>query len=198
MQAEFWNERFGRTEFVYGKAANAFLHQVLPTIKGKTLLLPGEGEGRNAVWAVTQQWQVTAFDQSTAGRAKCQQLADEFNVSVDYIISSAEDFKSEIKYDVVGLFYLHLPSNLRRTFHNTIWENLVSGGHLILEGFNPNQLNYTSGGPKDATMLFDLETLKHDFPLAVFSIAEQIETILDEGPFHQGKAAVTRILAIKP
>ena len=197
MQAEFWNERFGRTEFVYGKAANAFLQQVLPTIKGKTLLLPGEVEGRNAVWAATQQWKVTAFDQSTAGKQKCQQLADEFKVAVEYLISGAEDFKSEINFDAVGLFYLHLPESIRRAFHNKIWEYVAPGGHLILEGFNPKQLNNTSGGPKDASMLFDLETLKLDFPKATFSIAEEIETILDEGPFHQGKAAVTRILAIK-
>ena len=197
MQPEFWNERFASTDYVYGKEPNAFLKEVLPTITGKTILFPGEGEGRNAVWAARQNWQVTAFDQSTEGQRKCQTLANEFNVSVDYQIHNVMDFASNIKYDVIGLFYLHLPANIRRQFHQKIWDCIAPGGHLILEGFNPNQLKYASGGPKDPTMLFSIDELKNDFPEAIFTKAEEIETTLDEGPFHQGKSALTRIIAQK-
>jgi 2-polyprenyl-3-methyl-5-hydroxy-6-metoxy-1,4-benzoquinol methylase len=197
MQPDFWNEKFAGTEYVYGKAPNAFLQETLPTIKGKTFLFPGEGEGRNAVWAARQNWEVTAFDQSTAGQQKCQQLANEFNVNVDYQINNVLDFSSTIEYDAVGLFYLHLPVDIRRSFHNKIWDLVSIGGYLILEGFNPNQLQYTSGGPKDISMLFSIEELKIDFPLATFIIAEEIESDLNEGPFHQGTAALTRIFAQK-
>ena len=55
MYASFWNERYVSKEYVYGKEPNTFfkdfIHQKL-RIPGK-LLLPAEGEGRNAVFAAT-------------------------------------------------------------------------------------------------------------------------------------------------
>lgn len=197
MEPDFWNARFAAADYVYGKYPNAFLKEILPTISGNTILFPGEGEGRNAVWAASQNWRVTAFDQSTEGQRKCAQLANEFGVTVDYQISNVTEFTSPVLYDAIGLFFLHLPLDIRRSFHNKIWNFLALGGHLILEGFNPNQLQYTSGGPKDETMLFNIEELKKDFPLATFLVAEEIESELNEGPFHQGKAALTRIIAQK-
>jgi hypothetical protein len=39
-------------------------------IPAGTILFPAEGEGRNAIYAATQGWNVNAFDQSIEGKRK--------------------------------------------------------------------------------------------------------------------------------
>jgi hypothetical protein len=58
-------------------------------------------------------------------------------------------------------------------------------------------LKYTSGGPKDIKMLFSEEEIKEEFPNVQFSILETIETELNEGKYHIGRANVVRFIAKK-
>ena len=110
MDASFWNERYVSKEYVYGKEPNTFfkdfIHQKL-RIPGK-LLLPAEGEGRNAVFAALNGYKVTAFDFSTDAKKKAQLLASEKNVSIEYLTSdiSSFDFTPET-FDVVGFLTPH-------------------------------------------------------------------------------------------
>ena len=71
LKSNFWDERYSSKEYVYGVEPNQFFKQVLDKIPipGK-LLLPGEGEGRNAVYAAKMGWHVDAFDQSSEGKLK--------------------------------------------------------------------------------------------------------------------------------
>lgn len=46
---EFWNDRYGQLEFAYGIEPNVFFKQELDELKEGTILLPAEGEGRNAI-----------------------------------------------------------------------------------------------------------------------------------------------------
>ena len=48
---EFWDQRFDIKEFVYGRHPNAFFKDFIDHHKAGSLLLPAEGEGRNAVYA---------------------------------------------------------------------------------------------------------------------------------------------------
>ena len=56
---DFWNERYSSREYVYGERPNSFFKEQIEkvSIPGK-LLLPGEGEGRNAVYAARLGWQI--------------------------------------------------------------------------------------------------------------------------------------------
>ena len=64
----FWDQRYSEPGFAYGKDTNGFFRQVLDEMQPGKLLLPGEGEGRNAVYAASRHWEVTAFDQSRVAR----------------------------------------------------------------------------------------------------------------------------------
>lgn len=46
---DFWNERYSREEFIYGKQPNEFFKEQLDKLKTGSILLPAEGEGRNAL-----------------------------------------------------------------------------------------------------------------------------------------------------
>ncbi|HRP00579.1 MAG TPA: hypothetical protein PLN54_14190, partial [Flavobacteriales bacterium] len=61
---EFWDERYGAEEYAYGTAPNAWFAEQLKGLMPGSLLLPAEGEGRNAVPAARLGWKVTAFDLS--------------------------------------------------------------------------------------------------------------------------------------
>ena len=197
--SQFWDERYRSEVYVYGKEPNAFFSTHLERTVPGQLLLPGEGEGRNAVYAAMKGWAVDAFDQSSAGQSKALALASELHVKINYRVCQMEDFSFlENHYDAVGLMYFHTDPVAREHLHRKVFETLKPGGILILEAFHKEQLNNNTGGPKSLDMLFDEETLSSDFALFETLFLEKQETVLNEGPFHQGAASVIRFLGKKP
>jgi 2-polyprenyl-3-methyl-5-hydroxy-6-metoxy-1,4-benzoquinol methylase len=196
---DFWNERYSSKEYVYGENPNHFLKEQLEkiTVPGK-LLLPGEGEGRNAVYAAKLGWEVDGYDQSTAGKFKAIKLADKNNVKINYQIADLLEFtSSKDKYDVIAIIYVHLNTKLRKSFNEKIIEALKPGGKIILELFSKEQLGKSSGGPQDLEMLYSLDEIKKDFS-SLKSIILKEETInIEEGEKHSGEANVVRFVGEK-
>jgi hypothetical protein len=67
---------------------------------------------------------------------------------------------------------------------------LVPNGLLVLQAFTPRQLAFTSGGPRQAGMLYDAGMMRGDFQGLTWEELREEEVELDEGPLHRGKAAV--------
>ncbi|TGL65579.1 class I SAM-dependent methyltransferase [Leptospira jelokensis] len=195
---DFWNERYASEEYVYGKDPNAFLHSRLPNLKKGRILFPCEGEGRNAVFAAGLGWDVFAFDQSESGRQKALQLAKEKNVNIHYEISDVLGYPyAPEQMDMVALIFCHFHKSIRTTVHRNCVRTLKPGGLLLLEAFSPDQLQYSSGGPKDPDMLCHLKDLRMDFAEMNVEYEEALEVELNESPFHKGKAAIVRLVLRK-
>lgn len=197
----FWDERY-QQEGVYGKKPNPFwvrqLDKLSPEEPNHHLLLPCEGEGRNAVWAARKGWTVDAFDGSAVATKTCKRWAKEADVQVKAHHADAFEFQGEVSgYSVIGLFYAHMPANLRSRFHRRVSKWLRPGGRLILEGFEPRQLDLNSGGPNDEAMLFTPEILASDFDGLEVILNETASVTLDEGPYHQGPAQIIQFIAQK-
>ncbi|MCU0373551.1 MAG: SAM-dependent methyltransferase, partial [Ignavibacteria bacterium] len=92
MQKNFWNERYASPDFAYGTEPNDFFKREISKLVPGKLLLPGEGEGRNAVFAAIKGWDVTAVDFSEQAKIKALKLADENNVKINYLVSPLEDY----------------------------------------------------------------------------------------------------------
>lgn len=194
-----WDDRYSSETYVYGKEPNVFFSESLIGEKPGSLLLPGEGEGRNAVHAARLGWQVHAFDQSRIGQGKAMALASEFGVGINYTVSPLKDFDfPRDRYDLVALLFFHAGSSSRQYLHRQVMQALKPGGRLILEAFHKDQINNNTGGPKSLEMLFDEKTLETDFTSMESVMLEKREIILDEGPFHQGLADIIRYIGIKP
>lgn len=192
---EFWDQRYGEAVYVYGKEPNAFLKEKIGPLRPGQALFPAEGEGRNAVYAATLGWQVTAFDYSEAGRRKAEALAREKGTRIDYRVAGIENFPfPESAFDLVGLFFVHQPSASRRLLHQQAAQSLKPGGMVILEAFSKQQLGLSSGGPKQADLLFSAEELEEDFSSLHLHLLEETETVLSEGPYHSGPARVVRLV----
>lgn len=192
---QFWDERYGQTEYVYGTHPNDFFKEKLDAMPtpGKLLLL-AEGEGRNAVYAAERGWQVTAVDFSEEGKKKALALAEARGVELDYHVGDVRDFDFE-KYgpwDVIGLIYSHFPAAVRAEVFPKCLSSLNPSGRILLELFTPAQLGHSSGGPKDVDLLYSEAQARTDFAQAKTLYAEELEIELNESKFHRGPAAVVR------
>lgn len=194
-----WEERFGREEFIYGEAPNEYFKRELDKLKAGKILLPLEGEGRNAVYAAKKGWQVHAFDYAENGKIKTEQLANREGVSIDqYWVTDAESFSPEAEaYDAIALIYSHVPPEIRADFHQKMIKALKPGGKVIFEGFSKEQLDYDSGGPPREDYLFSLDEVKKDFSELTFEYLEKEVVYLQEGRFHLGEGSVIRMTGVK-
>ena len=182
---------------MYGTEPNRFFKQFIDTHKPGTLLLPAEGEGRNALYAAAKGWQVDAFDFSEVAKAKALRAAHRQKLTINYRTQDIETFKASGPYSAVGLIYVHLPENVRKAFHEEIYQSLQPGGFLVLESFAKEQISLDSGGPKDPALLYDAPSICSDFPFLHLLSCGQKEVELNEGLFHQGKAAVLQMIGQK-
>jgi SAM-dependent methyltransferase len=197
MQA-FWDSRYQAPDYAYGETPNAFFAQELAKLQPGRLLLPAEGEGRNAVYAAKLGWEATAFDYSAEGRQKALRLAEKAGVALRYQLLDVADYVPEPEsFEAIGLCFTHFPPALRDPFFAKMVEALAPGGVLILEGFHTQQLGYHSGGPKDASMLFSVPRLAASFAALDIQLLHDTLVHLDEGPFHQGPAHVVQLIAHK-
>jgi SAM-dependent methyltransferase len=195
--ADFWNKNYSEEEFIYGTQPNIFFKEQLDKLKPRNILLPAEGEGRNAVYAASKGWSVTAFDISQSGQEKALRLAKEKKVSINYEVTGVMNFISNQQFDVLGLSYAHFPIEIRKQAHQHLLKLLKPGGIVIFEAFAKSQLGNKSGGPKNEEMLFSMEEIKEEFKLLKFEILKEETIHLSEGNRHKGEAEVIRFLGVK-
>ena len=196
---DFWNERYAEKEFAYGIHPNQFLaDSILKLPKHGKILFPAEGEGRNAVFAAKNGFEVAAFDLSIEGKKKADELAKDNNVQIDYRVGVLENLNFEPNsFDGVVFIYAHFPNAIRKALHQQILRLVKPNGIIIFEAFSKEQLDYPSGGPKDVAMLFSEEEVKEEFENVDFDFIKTEIIELNEGAFHQGKGSVVRFIGKK-
>ena len=191
----FWEQRYEDPEYTYGVKPNRFFQQQLDAVeKPGRLLLLAEGEGRNAVYAATQGWHVMAVDFSENARKKALALARQEGVKMEYLLADIQQFdiSAHGKWDMIGLIYAHFPPDWRATMHQKCADVLAPGGSLILEAFNPKQLNRQSGGPKNRDWLYAQSMLLQDFEALEPIACTEATVFLQEGSGHDGLGEVVR------
>lgn len=194
---EFWNERYAASEYIYGITPNLFLQEQLEKLQPGSILLPADGEGRNAVYAAKNGWKVTAFDISEEGMKKATKLASKNEVAVDFQVQNAVEFESAEKFDVIAFSYAHFPAEIRKNANQHLLKFLKPGGTVIFEAFAKSQLGRTSGGPKKEAMLYSIPEVKSEFPGLQFNLLREELVELSEGKHHQGEGCVIRFVGVK-
>jgi hypothetical protein len=195
-KSNFWDERYSAEEYIYGTEPNQFFKEQLQKINpaGK-LLLPGEGEGRNAVFAAKLRWTVDAVDQSSVAKMKALQLAKLNEVKINYLnVDLGKFIPQKNFYDCAAIIFVHLPSEIRFGFYRKIIESIKPEGKIILELFSKNQLGKDSGGPQDINMLSSIEEIKNNFMDLNTIILKEENIFIEEGAKHSGEASVIRFV----
>lgn len=187
----FWDSRYSGDDFYYGKNPNVFFADFLSSLKSKgNLLLPAEGEGRNAVYAASLGWNVTAFDQSNVARKKALNFARQESVNIEYNHTDIADYKAgNAQFDLIALVFVHLPETLRQSFHSELIKALKPGGLLFMAAFAKEQINNHSGGPRDVDLLYSMEIIRLDFSGLMQKKLCHHQVVINEGR-HHGEAEV--------
>ena len=198
---QFWNERFNKEEFIFGKEPNEYLvEKVKQYLKpAARVLCIADGEGRNGVWLAKQGMQVVGFDASDIALAKAKQFAKDNQVEVEYSFSDTDSYSWPANtYDAVVAIFIQFadPAMRARIFEQT-YKTLKPGGLFILQGYTPKQLEYKTGGPSLIEHLYT-EGLITDL-VKDFKILELVsyEKELSEGPRHTGMSALLGLVARK-
>jgi hypothetical protein len=105
----------------------------------------------------------------------------------------------EAAFDVVVEIFTQFSSPVERALK---WAGmrraLKPGGLLIIQGYMPKQLEYGTGGPKQAENLYTRSMLEDDFRVyRDLNIVEE-EREIYEGTSHSGMCAVINFTARKP
>ena len=198
-KSNFWDERYSPEEYVYGTEPNQFFKEQIQKINptGK-LLLPGEGEGRNAVFAAKLRWTVDAFDQSSVAKMKALKLAELNKVKINYSnVDLGKFIPQKNSYDCAAIIFVHLSTEIRSGFYRKIIESMKPKGKIILELFSKNQLGKDSGGPQDINMLSSIEEIKNNFMDLNTLILKEENIFIEEGAKHSGEASVIRFVGEK-
>lgn len=200
---DFWNERYRQDAYAYGEAPNRYFSQVLESIDPGCILLPAEGEGRNAVFAAKHGWKVDAFDSSIEGQRKALELARKHDVQLKYALGTPDTVKYQPhSFDALALIYAHFDGKLKSGYHRVLESYVKVGGLVLIEGFAKRHLVYSAtnpkaGGPKNESMLYSKEEIARDFPNYKVIELEEVDIELNEGLYHQGMSAVVRFAGVK-
>ncbi|QWD84511.1 class I SAM-dependent methyltransferase [Polynucleobacter asymbioticus] len=198
---QFWNERFNKEEFIFGKEPNEYLvGQASQYLNPQSsVLCIADGEGRNGVWLAKQGMSVTGFDVSDIALAKAQQFAADSKVSIQYSLCDTDGFDWQPNtYDaIVGIFIQFADPEMRSRIFQQVHQSLKPGGLFILQGYTPKQLEYKTGGPSLIEHLYTEEMIRdlsRDFEILDLQCYEKE---LSEGARHAGMSALLGMVAKK-
>lgn len=199
MMQDFWNKRYAEPGYAYGIDANEFLIAEAGRLQpGTRVLVVGDGEGRNGVWLAQQGFNVTSVDYSSAGVKRARQLAEQRGVTLSIHCADLNEWQWPTEhFDAVVSIFVHFPSSHRSAIHARMLAALKPGGILIMEAFNKDQINYSSGGPPNEDALFSAAILSEDFSEARIELCQEQIVQLNEGKYHVGEAAVVRLIAVR-
>ena len=196
-----WNERYAEPGYLFGTAPAAFLVAHADLLEpGQSALVVADGEGRNSVFLAERGLHVTAFDNSTVGVEKAQQLAAEREVHVDFNVADILEWDwSGRSYDlVVAIFIQFLPPSQRADVFDGLRVATAPGGRLLLHGYRPEQVEYGTGGPPHPENMYTEELLRESFnDLSIERLAGYDATI-EEGSGHVGRSALIDLVAHRP
>ncbi len=195
---KMWDERYSQNDLIYGKEPNQYFEEIIDKIEQGKLFMPGDGEGRNSIYAAKNNWEVTSVDYSSVAVEKAKHYAQHDNVNVEIINADLSDYKyPKNHFDATGIIFLHLQSPQKEIIHANIAKSIRPGGAVILEVFSNNQLQHNSGGPRNKNALYTIEEIEEYYK--DFEVKELTEkTIeLNESKSHSGPATVIRLYGIK-
>ncbi|QWE15763.1 class I SAM-dependent methyltransferase [Polynucleobacter sp. AP-Nino-20-G2] len=198
---QFWNERFDKEEFIFGREPNEYLvEQATQFLKtGNSVLCVADGEGRNGVWLAKQGMQVTGFDVSEIALAKAKSFADEHQVAIEYTLCDTDGFDwHENSYDaVIAIFIQFADAAMRARIFESVRKSLKPGGILIVQGYTPKQLEYKTGGPSLIEHLYTEEMIRDLVNGFEILDLRSYEKELSEGARHAGMSALLGLTAKK-
>ena len=198
-ELERWEGRYRPPDYLFGKEPNAFLksqaHRLRP---GQTALSVADGEGRNGVWLAEQGLDVLTVDFSETALAKAQALARERGVRIATEVADLNSWRwPKAAFDVIAAIFIHFAGAERDAFFANLKAALKPGGLLLMESYRPAQLNYRTGGPPDAELMYTRDLLQKAFSDFSELDIREYDNVISEGTAHVGMSALIDLVGKK-
>lgn len=157
MDSAMWDARYEASDLVWSAEPNLFLPPLVEGMEPGRALDLACGEGRNALWLASQDWKVTGVDFSPVAIRKARELSGE--TKVDWVVGDATTYGTDRVFDLVLVFYLHLPADgIVRAFERAI-ASLAPGGALVCVGHAVRNVTDGYGGPPYPEILWSQELI---------------------------------------
>ena len=159
MNKEQWNKKLNTPNYVYGTEPILFLKENIQRLRKGKALDVAMGEGRNAVFLASHEFQVSGFDTSQAAVEKALKLAQSTGVQLETKATDLDFYLFGImKWDTIILSYF---KPVPRYFFE-IKRSLVQGGTLLLENYTTDLFHVEKEPEVDPEDCFKPnEVLKH-------------------------------------
>ncbi|MDI6748122.1 MAG: methyltransferase domain-containing protein [Rhodocyclaceae bacterium] len=201
-QAALWSERYAEAgaDYYFGTTPNKFLvAQAQRLLPGWTALAVADGEGRNSVFLAETGLQVTAVEISPVGLHKAQRLAASRHVAVNFVLADVLQWQAPTPFDVVvAIFVQFVGPAERAVLFDRMRSAVKPGGLLLMQGYTPQQLEYSTGGPSAEENLYTAKLLEQEFSGWEMLELREHEDELAEGAGHKGRSALIDLVARKP
>lgn len=200
MSREMWDGHYAESHYIFGTEPNVFLAAQKQLFKpGQRALSVADGEGRNGVWLAQQGLQVVSVEFSAPAVEKARKLAAERGVSVEFHVADVMTWDWPVDaFDVVAAIFIQFaPPEQRAVLFQRIKDALKPGGHLILQGYTPKQLEYKTGGPSAAENMYTEALLRQAFADMEIVHLREHEEFIAEGTKHYGQSALIDMVARK-
>jgi 2-polyprenyl-3-methyl-5-hydroxy-6-metoxy-1,4-benzoquinol methylase len=172
---DLWNERHAGADPIESFEPNPALVAAAALLESGRALDLGCGDGRNAVWLARNGWEVSAVDFSEVAIERGRALASAAAVCVDWHVCDILEFPFEKQaYDLVTLFFIHVPPLERREILDRASSAVAPGGTLLVVGHDRSNLTDGVGGPRDATVLFTTDEITLELPDLVTEHADAV------------------------
>jgi SAM-dependent methyltransferase len=160
MHKEKWNKKYSSTPLLFPGEPSPVLIKLTGELPPGRALDLASGEGRNAFHLAREGWEVTAVDFSDVAAEKGKVLADKLGLTITWKIEDLTIYSPEPEsFDLVCIFYLHLPWSELSEVVRRASAALVPGGTLLVVGHDRSNLEEGSGGPQNPELLYTAEEI---------------------------------------
>jgi SAM-dependent methyltransferase len=164
-RAELWDERHASGDPIESSNADPTLIEEVGVMTPGVALDVGAGDGRNAIWLAEHGWRVMAVDFSTVALDRGRTTAATAGVEVEWRLADLLEWAPPVgTFDLVCLFFIHLPSDERQLVYARAAAAVARGGTLLVVGHDRSNLTDGVGGPRDPGVLFTPDEIVSDLP----------------------------------
>lgn len=163
----YWDQRYSEAEPVWSGDPNPVLVEEVASLAPGTALEVGCGEGADAIWLAGHGWEVTGVDFSAQALARAaERVPASLTERLRWEQADIRDWQPDEgpRYDLVAASYLHFFGALRRRVFATLATRVAPGGHLLIVGHHPSDLDTAMPRPPEPDLFYTAEELAQDLP----------------------------------
>ncbi len=191
-----WDQRHAAGDPIESPEPDPTLVDEIASLPPGRALDLGAGDGRNAIWLARRGWQVTAVDFSGVAIERARARAEAGGVNVDWQLADLLEWSPEARaYDLVTLFFIHLPGAERRAVYARAADAVAPGGTLLIVAHDRANLAGGVGGPQDPEVLVSPKEVAAD--LSGFRVG-RADTVRRRSPDGHGPIdAIVRAVRVQ-